>query len=64
MNYFIESSAKTGFNAEKIFVQAAKLLYTEFKEIAKTQQENKIINKKLENINNINNIVKNKKKCC
>ena len=35
MNYFIESSAKTGFNAEKIFVQAAKLLYTEYKEIAK-----------------------------
>ena len=64
MNYFIESSAKTGFNAEKIFVQAAKLLYTEFKEIAKTQQENKVINKKLENINNINNIVKSKKKCC
>ena len=64
MNYFIESSAKTGFNAEKIFVQAAKLLYTEFKEIAKTQKENKVINKKLENINNINNIVKNKKKCC
>ena len=61
MNYFIESSAKTGFNAEKIFVQAAKLLYTEFKEIAKTQQENKVINKKLENINNINNIVKKKK---
>jgi hypothetical protein len=64
MNYFIESSAKTGFNAEKVFVQAAKLLYAEFKEIAKTQQENKVINKKLENINNINNIVKNKKKCC
>ena len=62
MNYFIESSAKTGFNADKIFVQAAKLLYTEFKEIAKTQQENKVINKKLENINNINNIVKKKKK--
>ena len=59
MNYFIESSAKTGFNAEKIFVQAAKLLYTEFKEIVKTQQENKVINKKLENINNI---VKKKKK--
>ena len=61
MNYFIESSAKTGFNAEKIFVQAAKLLYTEFKEIAKTQQENKVINKKLENINNISGVVKNKK---
>ena len=61
MNYFIESSAKTGFNAEKIFIQAAKLLYTEFREIAKTQQENKVIDKKLENINNI---VKNKKKCC
>ncbi len=63
MNYFIESLAKTGFNAEKIFVQAVKLLYTESKEIAKNQQENKIINKKLENINNINNIVKKKKKC-
>ena len=50
MNYFIESSAKTGFNAEKIFVQAAKLLYTEYKEIAKNQQENKVINKKLEKI--------------
>ena len=61
MNYFIESSAKTGFNAEKIFVQAAKLLYTEFKENAKNQQENKVINKNLENINNINNIVKKKK---
>lgn len=60
-DYFMETSAKTGFNAEKIFVQAAKLLYTEFKEIAKNQQENKVINKKLENINNINNIVKKKK---
>ena len=27
MDYFVESSAKSGLNAEKIFVKAAKLLF-------------------------------------
>ena len=29
INYFIETSAKTGLNAKNVFIQAAKLLYTE-----------------------------------
>ena len=61
MNYFIETSAKTGFNAEKIFIQAAKLLYKEFHDIQKKDNEQKLNNKKL---GDINEIVKNKKKCC
>ena len=60
-DYFIETSAKTGFNAEKIFIQAAKLLYKEFHDIQKKDNEQKLNNKKL---GNINEIVKKKKKCC
>ena len=59
-DYFIETSAKTGINAEALFVQAAKLLYTEYKELQKTEPEQKPDTKKLDNINNI---IK-KKKCC
>ena len=61
-DYFLETSAKTGFNAEKIFVQAAKLLYSEFKELKQTQQEEKNDNQKLNNINDI--MTKKKRKCC
>lgn len=61
-DYFIESSAKTGINAEKIFVEAAKLLYTDYKEIKKTKHEPKPDSTKLDDINNI--IVKKKRKCC
>ena len=60
-DYFIETSAKTGINAEALFVQAAKLLYTEYKELQKTEPEQKTETKKLDNINNI---IKKKKKCC
>ena len=60
-DYFIETSAKTGINAEALFVQAAKLLYTEYKELQKTEPEQKPDTKKLDNINNI---IKKKKKCC
>ena len=68
IDFFIESSAKTGLNAEKIFIQAAKLLFKESK-IFKNMQEaaiEKTKNKKLDiNNNNSNNenILK-KKKCC
>lgn len=30
LNMFMESSAKTGFNAQKIFIEAAKLLYEDY----------------------------------
>ena len=61
-DYFMETSAKTGFNAEKIFVQAAKMLYSDYKKIKKTQPEQKDDNKKLDNINN--DLIKKKRKCC
>ena len=63
-DYYLETSAKTGFNAEKIFVQAAKLLYTEYKELKKTKHEPKpdTTTTKLDDINNI--MVKKKRKCC
>jgi DNA-directed RNA polymerase alpha subunit len=55
----METSAKTGMNAQEIFVEAAKLLYkdfTKFKKIkAKKQGEELKANDKKE---------KKKKKCC
>ena len=30
LDYFIETSAKTGMNAQEIFVQAAKILYDDY----------------------------------
>ena len=58
----METSAKTGFNAEKIFIQAAKLLYKEYKDLQKKDDtKEKPNNKKLDDINKI---IKKKKGCC
>ena len=58
----METSAKTGFNAEKIFIQAAKLLYKEYKDLQKKEDtKEKPNNKKLDDINKI---IKKKKGCC
>ena len=41
LNFFMETSAKTGFNAKKMFNEAGKLLYEEYKNlINKGQQSN------------------------
>ena len=32
LHLFMETSAKTGFNAQKLFIEAAKLLYSDYKE--------------------------------
>ena len=63
MDYFIESSAKTGFNAKEIFIQAAKLLFYEYQKLLHLQENVKKEHKtkKLE-LNNTNN--KKKKACC
>jgi GTPase SAR1 family protein len=61
MDYFIESSAKTGLNAKEIFIQAAKLLFYEYQKLLHLQENVKKEHKKLE-LNNINN--KKKKACC
>ena len=63
MDYFFESSAKTGINAEKIFAQAAKLLFMEYVSLKNMKESAKEKNKKLEHINP-NLIKKKKKKCC
>ena len=39
MEYFIESSAKTGLNVENIFVEAAKLLYKEYQKLKNIEME-------------------------
>ena len=63
MDYFIESSAKTGLNAEKIFIQASKLLFKEYERLKNMENAIKIqTTKKLENVSNKNE--KKKKNCC
>ena len=65
MEYFIESSAKTGLNVEKIFVEAAKLLYKEYQALKNMEKSNKKENNKiLEEINNNNNNNNKIKSCC
>ena len=61
--YFTECSAKTGYNVENIFYEAAKYLYNACKELGRNKipTNNKLkINK---DVNNENNHIK-KKKCC
>ena len=62
--YFTECSAKTGYNVENIFYEAAKYLYNACKELGRNKipSNNKLkINKDDNNIENNKNI---KKKCC
>lgn len=62
LDYFIESSAKSGLNAEKIFVHAAKLLFLEYERLKNLENVKKIqTNKKLERSNKKN---QKKKGCC
>ncbi len=42
MNLYMETSAKTGFNAKEIFVEAAKVLYREYNQYKKVDEEKKI----------------------
>ena len=58
-DYFAETSAKTGFNAKEIFVEAAKLLYKEY--IRYKKMPEKIGDKLKKNKSKKN---KQNKKCC
>ena len=42
MNLYMETSAKTGFNAKEIFVEAAKVLYREYNQYKKVDEEKKV----------------------
>ena len=65
LDYFQESSAKTGMNVEEIFIQAAKLLYKDYLDY---HEDNKKKRKK-EDITTLitktdSDEDKKKKKCC
>ena len=64
LDYFAESSAKTGMNVQEIFIQAAKLLYKDFLEYnidkkQKKEKEKKKAKKLTEQID-----IKKKGRCC
>ena len=67
LDYFIETSAKTGNNAKNVLIEAAKILYKEYilikdKEVSNIKEEeneSKILDK-----DKTNNSKKKKKKCC
>ena len=61
LNLYMETSAKTGFNAKEIFIEAAKVLYKEYNKYKKIDEEKKI---KLPKISEQDpNVVLEKKKC-
>ena len=58
---FIETSAKTGFNAEKLFIEAGKVLYNEYMKLRNQSiLSGDHIRKKVE----LKRDVEEKKKCC
>jgi len=62
LNLYMETSAKTGFNAKEIFIEAARVLYKEYNQYKKVDEEKKI---KLPNLSeqDAKEIVE-KKGCC
>ena len=62
LDYFIETSAKTGKNAQEIFIQAAKVLYKDYNEYKKKKNiENNIAEI---NLNENKEENKDKNGCC
>ena len=63
LNLYMETSAKTGFNAKEIFIEAARVLYKEYNQYKKVDEEKKI---KLPNLSeqNAKEIVEKKGGCC
>ena len=57
----METSAKTGFNAQELFVEAGKLLY---KEYTKYKKRPKKTGEKLKTEEEAETKTKEKKKCC
>ncbi len=63
LNLYMETSAKTGFNAREIFIEAARVLYREYNKYKKIDEEKKI---KLPNLSeqNPNDVLETKKCSC
>ena len=62
LDLFLETSAKTGFNAKELFAEAAKLLFNDYSKykIIRSPKSGEIL--KIENIDN--NDKQKKKNCC
>ena len=56
---FLETSAKTGYNTQELFVEAAKLLYKEYIVLNKTLKNNQKLKLSTEPVEQ-----KSEKKCC
>ena len=63
LNLYMETSAKTGFNAKEIFIEAARILFKEYNQYKKVDEEKKI---KLPNLSeqNPNDVIENKGCAC
>ncbi len=61
LDYFIETSAKTGMNAREIFIEAVKILYDNY---LLYRKEKKIKENNTSNLKLTNKKVKKKKNCC
>ena len=59
LDYFLETSAKTGMNAQEIFIEAAKLLFNDYNKIKGDKGDKKKTGEALKK-----NTAKKKKKCC
>jgi GTPase SAR1 family protein len=65
LNLFCETSAKTGFNAQKIFIEASKLLYEDYlKYKDNDDKRNDNYNLEWNNKNSQDKNNKKRKKCC
>ena len=62
LNLYMETSAKTGFNAKEIFIEAAKVLVKEYNEYKRADEEKKIKLPKLSEQDPRE--VVDKKRCC
>ena len=54
LNLYMETSAKTGFNAKEIFIEAAKVLYDDYMKYKRKQKKQPNEKIKLENEDNKN----------
>ena len=63
LNLYMETSAKTGFNAREIFIEAARVLFKEYNQYKKVDEEKKI---KLPNLSEpkVNEIIEKKGCSC
>ena len=61
---FMETSAKTGFNSEEVFITAIRMLYDEYMKYNSTIKSNPTVEKKVKKNNRIEKEIKKSSGCC